>query len=75
MGALIVQIAGSLLPGLRVDDVPYPPELHLAKIWPRTRDSEALPQDHVMNHDTLVGFTKMLYNVIGHIAGGTPPAR
>jgi hypothetical protein len=74
IGALIVQVAGSLLPDLRVDDVPFPPELHLAKIWP-PRDTVAFAQDHVMTHETLVGFTKMLYNVIGRLTGGAPPAR
>jgi len=75
IGALIVQVAGSLLPDLRVDDVPYPSELHLAKIWHPSGSTVTLTQDHVMNHETLVGFTKALYNVIGRVTGGTPPAR
>jgi hypothetical protein len=74
-GALIVQVAGSLLPDLSFDELELPPELHVAKIWPANDDDVEFAQDRVMNHDTLVGFTKMLYNVMGRLTGGAPPAR
>ena len=51
------------------------PELHLAKIWPANSLDVVFAQDYVMNHETLVGFTKMLYNVMGRLTGGAPPAR
>jgi hypothetical protein len=73
--ALIVHVAGSLLPELSFDDPDLPPDLHVAKIWPANDDIVAFGQDHVMDHDTLVGFTKMLYNVISRLTGGAPPAR
>jgi hypothetical protein len=75
LGALIVQVAGSLLPDLSFDDLPYPPELHVAKIWPSTGANVMFTQDHVMDHKTLVGFTKVLYNVVGRLTGDVPPAR
>jgi hypothetical protein len=74
-GALIVQVAGSLLPDLGFDDIDYPPELHVAKVWPASDDTVKFAQDHVMNHQTLVGFTKVLYNVMGRLVGAAPPAR
>ena len=74
-GALILQVAGSLLPDLAFDDLPLPSELHVAKIWPAKSDPVKFAQDHVMDHATLVGFTKMLYNVMGRLTGGAPPAR
>ena len=75
VGALITQVAGSLLPELSFDDLEFPSELHVAKTWPPNDDDIELPQNHVMNHDTLVGFTKVLYNVMGRVIGGAPPAR
>lgn len=74
-GALIVQVAGSLLHELSFDDRDFPSELHVAKIWPPNEDDVEFAQDHFMDHDTLVGFTKVLYNVIGLLTGGAPPAR
>jgi hypothetical protein len=74
-GTLIVQVAGSLLPELAFDDLDLPTELHVAKIWPANNENVEFAQDRVMNHDTLVGFTKMLYNVMGRLTGGAPPAR
>jgi hypothetical protein len=74
-GALIIQVAGGLLHDLGFDDVDYPPELHVAKIWPPADDIVEFAQDHVMDHETLVGFTKVLYNVMGRLTGGAPPAR
>jgi hypothetical protein len=74
-GALIVQVAGSLLPELSFDDLDFPPELHVAKIWPANENNVEFAQDRVMDHDTLVGFTKVLYNVMGRLTGGAPPAR
>jgi hypothetical protein len=75
VGALIVQVAGSLLPELSFDNMPYPPELHVTKIWPASSDTVEFNQDWVMDHDKLVGFTKVLYNVMGRLTGGAPPAR
>jgi hypothetical protein len=74
-GALIVQVAGSLLPELSFDDLDLPSELHVAKIWQANDRDVAFEQRHVMQHDTLVGFTKMLYNVMGRLTGSAPPAR
>ena len=74
-GALILQVAGSLLLELAFDDLDFPPELHVIKIWPASDDSVELAQDRVMSHDTLVGFTKVLYSVMGRLTGGAPPAR
>jgi hypothetical protein len=73
VGALIVQVGGSLIPELSFDELPTPPELHLAKIWPERADRIQFSQRHVMNHDTLVGFTKVLYNVMGRLTGGGAP--
>lgn len=75
VGALIIQVAGSLLPELAFDDLELPAELHVAKIWPPSKDIVVFDQHYVMNHDTLVGFTKLLYNVMGKLTGGAPPAR
>jgi hypothetical protein len=75
IGALIVQVAASLVPGLSVDDLDLPSELHVLKIWPSRPDQARFVQDTVMDHPTLVGFTKMLYNVMGRLTGGAPPAR
>lgn len=74
-GALILQVAGSLLPDVAFDGLRLPSELHVAKIWPAKSDPVEFAQDHVMDHATLVGFTKMLYNVMGRLTGGAPPAR
>jgi hypothetical protein len=74
-GLLIMQVAGSLLSELSFDDLELPPELHVAKIWPANDNDIEFRQDRVMKHDTLVGFTKMLYNVMGGLTGGAPPAR
>ena len=68
-------MAGSLLHELDFDGVDYPLELHVAKIWPASDDILAFAQDHVMDHETLVGFTKVLYKVMGRLTGGAPPAR
>jgi hypothetical protein len=75
VGALIVQVAGSLVPGLGFDGVDYPPELHVVKIWPASSETLVFAQDYVMDHETLVGFTKVLYNVMGRLTGGAPAAR
>lgn len=75
VGTLIIQVAGSLLPDLGFDDVVYPAELNVTKIWPRPGNSVVFEQDRVMKHETLVGFSKVLYNVIGRLTGGAPPAR
>ena len=77
-GALIVQVAGSLVPDLAFDDLPLEvlaPELRLTKIWPERTDTVHFAQDQRMSHETLVGYTKMLYNVMGHLTGGAPRAR
>ncbi len=74
-GALIIQVAGSLLPDLGFDDVVYPAELHVTKIWPPRGDIVTFAQDRLMDHETLVGFTKVLYNVMGRLTGGAPAAR
>jgi hypothetical protein len=74
-GALIVQVAGSLLRDLAFDDLDLPSELHVAKIWPPNGGNVEFAQDQVMAHATLVGFTKLLYNVMGRLTGGAPPAR
>lgn len=47
----------------------------MTKIWPANDDTVDFAQDHIMNHATLVGFTKVLYNVMGRLTGGAPPAR
>lgn len=74
-GALILQVAGSLIPELSFDDLPYPPELHVDKIWPAKDETVDFAQNHMMSHEALVGFTKVLYNVMGRLTGGAPPAR
>lgn len=74
-GTLIVQVAGSLLADLGFDDLDLPSELHVAKIWPASDDIVVFAQDHVMNHETLVGFTKLLYNVMGRLSVGGCAAR
>jgi hypothetical protein len=77
-GALIVQVAGSLLPDLAFDELPLErlaPELRVTRIWPARPDTVDFRQDQRMSHETLVGYTKMLYNVIGLRTGGAPPAR
>jgi hypothetical protein len=75
VGALMLQVAGSLIPELAPDRMPYPPELCLTKIWPARDDNVEFAQDRVMSHETMVGFTKVLYNALGRLAGGAPPAR
>lgn len=74
-GALVVQVTGSRLPGLPVQiPIPVQYELGVVEIWPG-RAHIQFRQCKVMTHETLVGFTKMLYNVTGRLAGGAPPAR
>jgi hypothetical protein len=68
-------VAGSLLHDLGFDGVDYPPELRVAKIWPASDDLVEFAQDHGMDHETLVGFTKVLYNVMGRLTGGAAPRR
>jgi hypothetical protein len=75
VGMLIVQVAGSLLGYPNFGDLPLPAELHVAKIWPTSDDIVVFEQDYVMNHETLVGYTKMLYNVMRQLTGSGPPAR
>jgi hypothetical protein len=78
VGLLIAQVAGSVVGGLGFDDLDLTdlaPELHLAKIWLPSDEVEDFGQDHVMNHESLVGFTKLLYNVMRRLTGGAPPAR
>ena len=77
-GALIVQVAGSLLPDLAFDELPVErlaPELRVTKIWPPQTGTVQFAQDQRMSHESLVGYTKMLYNVMGLLAGGAPRAR
>jgi hypothetical protein len=74
-GALIVQVAGSQVRELSFDDLNFPSHMHVAKIWPPNDETVEFAQDHVMDHATLVGFTKVLYNVMGRLTGGAPPAR
>lgn len=74
VGALVVHVAGSLVPRLQFADVPGLEELNLQPIWPASH-AVTFDQHHLMTHETLVGFTKMLYNVIGMLEGGAPPAR
>jgi hypothetical protein len=75
VGALVVQVIGSLVPSLSFGGVPYlADELGVVEIWPTSPCIE-FEQRRVMTHDTMVGFTKLLYNVAGHLAGGAPPAR
>jgi hypothetical protein len=75
VGMLIVQVAGSLLSYPSFDDLLVPAELHVAKIWPTSDDIMVFEQDHAMSHETLVGYTKMLYNVMRRLTGTGPPAR
>jgi hypothetical protein len=77
-GALIVQVAGSLMPDLAFDELPLEhlaPELRVTKIWPARTNTVDFAQDQRMSHETLVGYTKMLYNVMGRLTGGAPRAR
>jgi hypothetical protein len=74
-GALIVQVAGSQLRELSFDDLDFPSELHVSKVWPPNDENVKFAQDHVMDHATLVGFTKVLYNVMGRLTGGAPTPR
>jgi hypothetical protein len=41
----------------------------------RRTDTVDFAQDQRMSHETLVGCTKMLYNVMGRLTGGAPRAR
>lgn len=71
-GALIVQVAGSLLPDLAFDELPVErlaPELRVTKIWPPRTGTVQFAQDQRMSHESLVGYTKMLYNVMGLLTG------
>jgi hypothetical protein len=73
-----VQVAGSLVPDLAFDELPLErlaPELRVTKIWPARTDTVDFAQDQRMSHETLVGYTKMLYNVMGRLTGGAPRAR
>jgi hypothetical protein len=74
IGALVVQITGSMLSDWTFASVPYPPELNVAEIWPPTPTVEFV-QSNLMVHSTLVGYTKLLYNVVGKLTGGAPPPR
>jgi hypothetical protein len=74
LGALVVQLSGSLLEEWTFGNVPYPPELSVTEIWPSSARVE-LAQRNVMTHDTLIAVTKALYNVVGKLTGGAPPAR
>jgi hypothetical protein len=74
-GALVVHVTGSGLSDLPVGiPLPFRDELGVIGIWPPTASVD-FDQLRVMKHETLVGFTTMLYNVVGRLAGGAPPAR
>jgi hypothetical protein len=78
MGTLIIQVAGSVVDGLGFDDLDLAklaPELHVIKVWPASDDVVVFAQNYVMDHETLIGYTKLLYNVMGRLTGGAPPAR
>jgi hypothetical protein len=78
VGTLIIQVAGSVVDGLGFDDLDLAdlaPELHVVRVWPQSDDVVVFAQDHVMDHETLLGFTRFLYNAIGHLTAGAPPAR
>lgn len=73
VGALVVLVTGSLLEDWSFADLPFLlPEFGLAEIWP-TSASVEFAQRTVMTHDTLVAFTKLLYNVIGRRTGVRRP--
>lgn len=74
VGMLLFQTSGSLLPEWEFDRVPFPPELGLVKIWPSSGGVE-LDQRKVLTHDTMVGLSQVLYNVVGKLSGGVPPPR
>lgn len=74
VGALVVHVAGSLVHDLSFGDVPGLEPLHLQRVWPSDEAVE-FDQRHLMSHETLVGFSKMFYNVVAMLTGGAPPAR
>jgi hypothetical protein len=72
--ALVVQLAGSLIPEWSFDFVPYLSDLGVVRIWPAVAMVD-FPQRTVHTHESLIGLTKVLYNVVGGLEGGAPPAR
>ena len=74
VGTLVVHVAGSLVSGLGFGNVPGLEPLHLQLIWP-VHDAVDFDQRHLFTHDGLVSFSKLLYNVVGRLSGGAPPAR
>jgi hypothetical protein len=74
IGALVVQVSGSVFEEWSFADLPYPPRLNVGEIWPTKAPFEFV-QTNVMTHETLLAYTKALYNVVGHLTGGVPPPR
>lgn len=76
VGALVVQVTGSVLPDWPYGTLPDPvlDELGVVEIWPASRCVE-FEQLKVMAHETMLGFSKLLYNVVARLTGGAPPAR
>ena len=71
IGALVVQVSGSLLEDWRFQNVPYPDDFAIAEIWPASASVD-FAQRNVLTHETLLGLSKVLYNVIGKLTGGVP---
>jgi hypothetical protein len=74
LGALVVQVVGSLLAELTFSPAIYAEDFALVQVWP-TSPAVQFDQRVVMDHETLVGFTKMLYKVAARLTGGAPEAR
>ncbi|MDA0136405.1 hypothetical protein [Solirubrobacter deserti] len=69
--ALVLQVTGSLLDEWRFKDVPYPDEFAVAEIWPSSARVD-FKQRNLLTHETLIGFTKALYNVMGSLTAPVP---
>lgn len=74
VGALVLQLSGSLISQWSFGQVPYPDEFNVAEVWPATASVEFV-QKNLMTHETLVSYTKALYNVVGKLSGGAPSPR
>jgi hypothetical protein len=75
IGALVVQIIGSVLPAWSLRGVSVlEDELGVVPVWPTSLSVE-FEQRKVLRHEDMLRFTQLLYNVVARLSGGAPPAR
>jgi hypothetical protein len=74
VGALVVHVVGSLLEELKFPPAVYATDFAMAQVWPAS-PAVQFDQRVAMDHETLVGFTKLLYKVAARLTGGAPEPR